>query len=109
MSEVNSPLGIAVEEIPGLPILKEPRPDPCALVIFGAFGDLTRRKLVPALYNLTADGALPGPIGVVGFARRTISADDFRAHLRESTGQFSRRKPFDSQISKPTSGCFSTA
>jgi glucose-6-phosphate 1-dehydrogenase len=40
------------------------------MVIFGATGDLTHRKLVPALYNLAADGALPPAVSVVGFARR---------------------------------------
>ena len=44
--------------------------DPCTMVIFGASGDLTRRKLVPALYNLRLDGLLPGACAVVGAARR---------------------------------------
>ena len=62
MSDIAPSPPIAIEEIPGPPILKTARPEPCALVIFGAFGDLSRRKLVPALYNLMADGALPNPI-----------------------------------------------
>ena len=45
-------------------------PQPCAVVIFGATGDLTHRKLVPALYNIAADGELPPAVAVVGFARR---------------------------------------
>ena len=45
-------------------------PQPCAIVIFGATGDLTHRKLIPALYNLAADGELPPAVAVVGFARR---------------------------------------
>jgi glucose-6-phosphate 1-dehydrogenase len=45
-------------------------PRPCSIVIFGATGDLTHRKLVPALYNLAADGDLPAGLNVVGFARR---------------------------------------
>ncbi len=97
MNDPSSSVGITVKEIPGSPIVKEPKADPCALVIFGASGDLTRRKLVPALYNLMADGALPNPIAVIGLGRDKISASEFRARLRESTGQFSRRKPLDGQ------------
>ena len=47
-----------------------PVPQPCSIVIFGATGDLTHRKLVPALYNLAADGELPPDVVIVGFARR---------------------------------------
>jgi len=94
MSDVRAATGVAVEEIPGQPILKERKPDPCVLVIFGALGDLSRRKLVPALYNLWADGALPSQIGIVGYGRKEMTADELRAGLRESTNQFSRR-PLD--------------
>ena len=45
-------------------------PQPCTVVIFGASGDLTFRKLIPALYNIAADGDLPAGLTVVGFARR---------------------------------------
>ena len=53
-------------------------PQPCAIVIFGATGDLTHRKLIPALYNLAADGELPPAVTVIGFARRPKSDDEFR-------------------------------
>ena len=43
-------------------------PEPCTVIIFGATGDLTHRKLVPALYNLAADGELPPTTRLVGFA-----------------------------------------
>jgi len=66
-------------------------PEPCTLVIFGATGDLTHRKLVPALYNLAADGALPPAISVVGFARREKSDEIFRTELREAAQKFSRQ------------------
>src|SRR6202789_1703669 len=49
-------------------------PDPCIVVIFGASGDLTKRKLLPALYHLEQEGQLPGAFAVVGVARRDISA-----------------------------------
>src|SRR5213596_4188336 len=64
---------------------------PCSIVIFGATGDLTHRKLIPALYNLAADGELPPAVTVVGFARRPKSDDEFRKELEETTNQFSRQ------------------
>jgi glucose-6-phosphate 1-dehydrogenase len=67
-------------------------PEPCSLVIFGATGDLTHRKLVPALYNLAADGNLPPSISVVGFARRDKSDEQFRSELEEAARKFSRQK-----------------
>jgi len=67
-------------------------PEPCSIIIFGATGDLTHRKLVPALYNLAAEGALPQAVNVVGFARRDKTDESFRAELGETTRQFSRRQ-----------------
>ena len=52
--------------------------DPCAIVIFGASGDLTKRKLLPSLYNLAAYGILPANFSIVGVARRDWSDDYFR-------------------------------
>src|SRR5881398_2048530 len=66
-------------------------PQPCTIVIFGATGDLTHRKLIPALYNLAADGELPPAVTVIGFARRPKSDDEFRKELAETTKQFSRQ------------------
>src|SRR5438034_6692287 len=66
-------------------------PQPCAIVIFGATGDLTHRKLIPALYNLAADGELPAGAAIVGFARRNKSDDEFRQDLEEATRKFSRQ------------------
>ena len=70
-------------------------PQPCAIVIFGATGDLTHRKLIPALYNLAADGELPPAVAVVGFARRPKTDEQFRKELGESTKQFSRQEVRD--------------
>jgi glucose-6-phosphate 1-dehydrogenase len=70
-------------------------PQPCAIVIFGATGDLTHRKLVPALYNLAADGELPPAVAVVGFARRPKTDEQFRNELGETTKQFSRQEVRD--------------
>lgn len=66
-------------------------PEPCSVVIFGATGDLTHRKLVPALYNLSADGALPAGVNVVGFARREKDDGVFRAEMNEAVSRFSRQ------------------
>ncbi len=66
-------------------------PQPCAVVIFGATGDLTHRKLVPALYNIAADGELPPAVAVVGFARRPKTDDEFRAEMEEATRKHSRQ------------------
>jgi len=67
-------------------------PEPCSVVIFGATGDLTHRKLVPALYNLAVDGTLPQPVNVVGFARRDKDDATFRAELGEAAARFSRQR-----------------
>lgn len=66
-------------------------PQPCAIVIFGATGDLTHRKLVPALYNIAADGELPPAVAVIGFARRPKTDDEFRKEMEEATRKFSRQ------------------
>jgi glucose-6-phosphate 1-dehydrogenase len=68
-----------------------PTPQPCNVVIFGASGDLTFRKLIPALYNLGADGDLPTAFNVVGFARREKSDEVFRKELEEQARKFSRQ------------------
>jgi len=65
-------------------------PDPFTLVIFGASGDLTRRKLVPAVYSLFREGLLPEGFAVVGFARRAKSDDAFRAEMHEAVASFAR-------------------
>ena len=64
------------------------RHQPCVLVIFGATGDLTHRKLVPALYNLAHEGQLPQSFAIVGFARRPKTHEEFRAELRRRPNSF---------------------
>jgi glucose-6-phosphate 1-dehydrogenase len=66
---------------------------PTALVIFGATGDLAHRKLLPALYNLAHEGALPERFDLIGVARSDMSHEDFQASARESIERFSRHKP----------------
>jgi glucose-6-phosphate 1-dehydrogenase len=69
-------------------------PQPNTLVIFGAAGDLTRRKLLPAVYNLYLDGLLPEAFAVVGFTRRDWDDATFRKEARAAIAKYSRR-PLD--------------
>ena len=68
---------------------------PTALVIFGATGDLAHRKLLPALYNLAHEGALPERFKLIGVARREKGHDNFRDECRTSICEYSRRTPDD--------------
>lgn len=63
-------------------------PDPCVLVIFGASGDLTARKLIPALYDLDRHGRLPRGMTILGMSRTPMSDDAFRAKMLEGCKQF---------------------
>jgi len=62
--------------------------EPCVLIIFGASGDLTKRKLIPALYDLDRQGRLPEQICILGVSRTELSDDAFRDKLRESVKEF---------------------
>jgi glucose-6-phosphate 1-dehydrogenase len=75
-------------------------PEPCALVIFGASGDLTRRKLFPALYSLAFRRLLPESFGLLGVARSEETADDFRERMKEAVQQFAR-DPFRDDVWNP--------
>jgi glucose-6-phosphate 1-dehydrogenase len=85
---------MAVAEVATNPLLEGLRsartPDPCALVIFGASGDLTRRKLMPALYALASQGNLPVGFTVIGAARTPMSDGEFRRSMREAVGRYGR-------------------
>lgn len=69
--------------------------DPCIIVIFGATGDLTGRKLSPALYNLGREGMLPPHFAAVGFARREKTHEEFRNEIKEDVNAYSRVKPIE--------------
>jgi glucose-6-phosphate 1-dehydrogenase len=77
---------------------------PTTLVIFGATGDLSRRKLLPGIYNLAHEGALPERFNLIGVSRGDESDEGFRELARESIAQFSRReadeKVLDSLVSR---------
>jgi glucose-6-phosphate 1-dehydrogenase len=79
------------EENPLLEGLRLQRtPEPCALVIFGASGDLTRRKLFPALYSLALRRMLPERFGIVGVARTEETHDAFRERMKHAVQEFGR-------------------
>ena len=59
--------------------------EPCVVVIFGATGDLTRRKLLPALYRLARQRLLPAEFAVVGTARHAMDDEEFRLKMREGS------------------------
>src|SRR5262249_26689808 len=66
--------------------------------IFGASGDLTKRKLLPALYSLARDRLLPSPFNVVGVARRDIGDDPFRQQMKEGCDKYARRRPVEESL-----------
>jgi glucose-6-phosphate 1-dehydrogenase len=72
--------------------------EPCSIVIFGASGDLTARKLIPALYHLCRERQMPAAFRVIGFARREKTHTSWRNELRSALAQFSRSGPVDEQV-----------
>src|SRR5581483_11873647 len=79
-------------------VVRSRPPDPCVIVIFGVTGDLTHRKLAPALYNLAREGDLPERFALIGTSTSVTSAGEFRAQLRESVSKYSRTKPIDEAV-----------
>jgi glucose-6-phosphate 1-dehydrogenase len=73
-------------------------PDPSVLVIFGASGDLTQRKLLPALYSLAHDGLLPAGQTIVGFAKPEYTHEEFRAYIRKACDEHARRRPTNDAV-----------
>ena len=67
-------------------------------VIFGASGDLTSRKLIPAFYHLFKERQMPEDFRIIGFARREKTNESWRQELRQALDQFSRTKPVDDQV-----------
>ena len=81
--EQENPLAEGLERLPVHPTI---------LTIFGATGDLSKRKLLPALYNLAHEGALPERFSLIGSSRSEMSDEEFRALAKESVEEFSRRR-----------------
>ncbi|MGH9629306.1 MAG: glucose-6-phosphate dehydrogenase, partial [Bryobacteraceae bacterium] len=71
---------------------------PCAIVIFGANGDLTRRKLIPALYRLAYDRRIPSGFTIIGNSRTEMSDDQFRDKMREALEEHLEDTPFDEHL-----------
>ncbi|MCU7853296.1 MAG: glucose-6-phosphate dehydrogenase [Candidatus Thiodiazotropha sp. (ex Monitilora ramsayi)] len=78
--------------------LQPDRLEPCILVIFGAAGDLTRRKLMPALYNLVREEALDERFAVVGYSRSPQSDEAYREILHQAVSGYSRAQPIDETV-----------
>jgi glucose-6-phosphate 1-dehydrogenase len=72
--------------------------EPCTVIIFGASGDLTKRKLVPALYRLVQERLVPAEFAIVGLARTEMSHDGFRDKMKEAVAQFSEAKQVDEEV-----------
>jgi glucose-6-phosphate 1-dehydrogenase len=81
-----------------VPAPVSPPADPCVLVIFGASGDLTKRLLLPALYNLRCDGLLSDRLAIVGIALDEMSSEAFRERLSREVPTFITRKEFDEKV-----------
>jgi len=73
-------------------------PEPCALIVLGASGDLAHRKLIPALYNLALTAHLPAAFGVVGVSKSPYTHAEYQAEMREAVGKYSRSKPIDEDV-----------
>jgi len=71
---------------------------PSTVVIFGANGDLTRRKLLPAVFRLAQERRLPASFAVVGVSRTAVSDDQFREKMREGVEKFLENSPFDADL-----------
>src|SRR6202040_704605 len=82
--ELDNPLAAGLERLPVRPT---------NLVIFGATGDLARRKLLPAIYNLAHEGALPERFNLIGVSRGELTNDAYRETAAESIRAFSRTRP----------------
>ena len=80
------------------PLRFERRVPECAVVIFGANGDLTKRKLLPALYRLAYDRRLSAGFAVVGISRTPMTDDAFREKMKEAVQQFSEDTTFDADV-----------
>src|SRR5689334_22573463 len=82
----------------GDPLRFDGRVPPCAIVIFGANGDLTKRKLIPALYRLAYDRRIPPGFAVIGNSRTEMPDDQFRNKMRDALKEFVDDTPFDEHL-----------
>src|SRR5436853_923180 len=75
-----------------------PTSQPCVMLIFGASGDLTKRLLVPALYNLACDGLLSDKFAVLGAAMDDLTTESFRARMNDDIKKFHTRHTFEPKV-----------
>ena len=80
--------------------------DAMTFVLFGATGDLAKRKIYPALYNLYVDQKMPKAFSVIGLGRRELSDADFQANVEKSLQEFSRQKPEEASQVRDFIGAF---
>src|SRR5438045_9782837 len=80
------------------PLRFERQAPECAVVIFGANGDLTKRKLVPALYRLAYDRRLSAGFAVIGSSRTPMTDEQFREKMLEAVKEFSEDTRFDQDV-----------
>jgi glucose-6-phosphate 1-dehydrogenase len=86
---------VHVSSSPAAASASSPPGEPCLMVIFGASGDLTKRLLMPALYNLHCDGLLPKEFAIIGIAMDELTTDSFRERMSVDIPKFNTRKTFD--------------
>jgi glucose-6-phosphate 1-dehydrogenase len=72
--------------------------EPCAVVIFGASGDLAKRKLIPALYRLVQERLLPAEFAIIGLGRTAMTDDEFREKMKQAVVEFSESKSVDEEV-----------
>src|ERR1700761_9822515 len=87
------------------PLRFERRVPPCAVVIFGASGDLSKRKLLPSLYRLFYERRISPDFAVIGSSRTPMSDDQFRDRMKESVSKFLEDAPFDEDVWKSFAQC----
>jgi glucose-6-phosphate 1-dehydrogenase len=96
-------MSVLVQPVPEVNPLQDPlrfsrRVPPCAVVIFGASGDLSKRKLLPSLYRLFYEGRISQNFAIVGSSRTAMSDDQFRDRMKESVSRFLEEAPFDQDV-----------
>jgi glucose-6-phosphate 1-dehydrogenase len=74
------------------------RAGPCAFVVFGAMGDLTKRKLLPALYNLAVNGLLPREFAFIGVARKNLDDESYREYAAAALRDCATVQPVDERL-----------
>ena len=77
-----------------------PQSPPCAIIIFGASGDLASRKLIPGVYEMAREGLLNDRSYILGYARSPMSDEEYRQECAESVRKFARTKPVDESLWK---------